>query len=236
MGLVVAKCTNCGANLEVDEKLDAAICPYCNSAYIVEKAISNYNIGSINANVVNVYGNISTVSNISNSVQELSNKVMTLKNERRNHHPGLIGKVSGKTNPIDEELLSLINNYQIPNTKDDITEFMIYASSLVNPNVFDDFDSSSGTMSVPERNQIKKETNAWIAKMEQAYNKANLMFPGTEEFIKLQNLYLSVKGNIQKSENRSRRIVIMALVVSLLIIIVMAICFFIDPNLKELHK
>ena len=56
MGLVVAKCTNCGANLEVDPKLDAAICPFCNSAYIVEKAINNYNIGNINANVVNIYG------------------------------------------------------------------------------------------------------------------------------------------------------------------------------------
>ena len=59
MGFVLAKCTNCGANLEVNPKLEAAICPYCNSAYIVEKAINNYSIGSINANVVNIYGNVS---------------------------------------------------------------------------------------------------------------------------------------------------------------------------------
>lgn len=57
MPFVQAKCTNCGANLEVDRDKDAAICPYCNSAYIVEKAINNYNTtNNIRADVVNVYG------------------------------------------------------------------------------------------------------------------------------------------------------------------------------------
>ena len=55
--MVQAKCTNCGANLQVDNSKDAAICPYCGSAYIVEKAINNYNVtNNIRANVVNVYG------------------------------------------------------------------------------------------------------------------------------------------------------------------------------------
>lgn len=59
MPLVNAKCTNCGANLEVDSSKDAAICQYCGSAFIVEKAIKNYNItnhNNINAEVVNIYG------------------------------------------------------------------------------------------------------------------------------------------------------------------------------------
>lgn len=57
MPFVQAKCTNCGANLEVDRDKDAVICPYCNSAYIVEKAINNYNTtNNIHADVVNVYG------------------------------------------------------------------------------------------------------------------------------------------------------------------------------------
>jgi hypothetical protein len=59
MPLVKAKCTNCGANLQVDSAKDAAICPYCKAAYIVEKAINNYNINNTNnirADVVNIYG------------------------------------------------------------------------------------------------------------------------------------------------------------------------------------
>lgn len=39
VGLVEAKCTNCGATLSVDNGKDAMICPYCGSAFVVEKAI-----------------------------------------------------------------------------------------------------------------------------------------------------------------------------------------------------
>lgn len=52
MALTQAKCTNCGAPLEVDSLKEAAICPYCKTAYIVEKAINNYNISD---SVVNIY-------------------------------------------------------------------------------------------------------------------------------------------------------------------------------------
>lgn len=68
MPLVSAKCTNCGANLEVDNTKDAAICPYCGTPYIVEKAI-NYVIN--NTNVSNVITN-STVF-ISNGIQTDAN-------------------------------------------------------------------------------------------------------------------------------------------------------------------
>ena len=53
MPLVNAKCTNCGANLKIDSAKDAAICEFCGSAYIVEKAINNYNI--TNNNNINEY-------------------------------------------------------------------------------------------------------------------------------------------------------------------------------------
>ena len=59
MPIVPAICTQCGAQLDVDDSKEAAVCPYCNTAFIVEKAINNYhntyvtNIGSIHAN--NVY-------------------------------------------------------------------------------------------------------------------------------------------------------------------------------------
>ncbi|WP_024346471.1 zinc ribbon domain-containing protein [Lacrimispora indolis] len=48
--LIPAKCTSCGAALEVDANQQTAICPFCNSAYIVEQAINNYNI-SVNGNL-----------------------------------------------------------------------------------------------------------------------------------------------------------------------------------------
>ncbi len=56
MPLVNAKCTNCGGTLQVDAAKEAAVCPFCGSAFIVEKAVQNYNIvNNIHADVVNIY-------------------------------------------------------------------------------------------------------------------------------------------------------------------------------------
>lgn len=42
--LVAAICTQCGAQLDVDPEKEAAVCPYCGTPFIIEKAINNYNI------------------------------------------------------------------------------------------------------------------------------------------------------------------------------------------------
>jgi len=42
MSLTKAQCTNCGGALEVDSNQEAAVCPFCNTPYIVEKAINLY--------------------------------------------------------------------------------------------------------------------------------------------------------------------------------------------------
>lgn len=51
MPLSKAQCTNCGGLLDVDSSKDAAVCPFCNTPYVIEKAITlfqnnynNYNI------------------------------------------------------------------------------------------------------------------------------------------------------------------------------------------------
>lgn len=42
--LVPAICTQCGATLEVDPSQVTAICKHCNTSFIIEKAINNYNV------------------------------------------------------------------------------------------------------------------------------------------------------------------------------------------------
>lgn len=54
-----AKCTNCGANIEVDENSDAGVCKYCKSAYVTEKAIEMYNSSIAN----NATNNANTIVN-----------------------------------------------------------------------------------------------------------------------------------------------------------------------------
>lgn len=44
MKLKDAKCPNCGANIEVNEKLEKSICQYCGSTVMVEEAIEKYKV------------------------------------------------------------------------------------------------------------------------------------------------------------------------------------------------
>ena len=43
MAFIPARCTQCGANIEVDDTKDAGICKHCGTAFVTEKAINNYN-------------------------------------------------------------------------------------------------------------------------------------------------------------------------------------------------
>ena len=43
---VPAACPKCGGQLEVDPTQEAAVCKYCGTPFIVEKAIQNYNIAN----------------------------------------------------------------------------------------------------------------------------------------------------------------------------------------------
>ena len=78
MALLQAKCTNCGGILQVDGSNDAAICPYCNSAFVVEKAVANFfysNVSSVNASVVNIYNHETTPTVSVNVAPAVSEKV-----------------------------------------------------------------------------------------------------------------------------------------------------------------
>ncbi len=73
MKLVSAKCPNCGANLELNEKNEKAKCNFCNSTIIVEDAIAHYNVK------VNVEGKISIDGIESNSdLIESANRLLEM--------------------------------------------------------------------------------------------------------------------------------------------------------------
>lgn len=53
MPLVPAICTQCGAQIEVDDSHEAGICKHCGTAFITEKAINNYATYVTNNNIFN---------------------------------------------------------------------------------------------------------------------------------------------------------------------------------------
>ena len=72
-----------------------------------------------------------------------------------------------------EQKIDLIRNFYIPNTKEDIYEFFILATSNINAGGYD--------------------VEAWYAKLEQAYQKARLSFGHAPEFQYLSQLYNKAK-------------------------------------------
>lgn len=79
MPLVPAKCTQCGANIEVDSTNEAGICKFCGTPFVTEKAINNYttNITNINnfsgANINVSSGNIDNLLKLAENAIEAGN-------------------------------------------------------------------------------------------------------------------------------------------------------------------
>ena len=93
----------------------------------------------------------------------------------------------------DSAKVSLIRNFPIPNTKEDIFEFMILASTN-----FDAYFSSV-------ENGRKDISDAWISKMEQGYQKAKLLFGTDKDFEKIQNIYQQACNRINASTQKEKK-------------------------------
>ena len=133
MPLVSAKCTNCGGILSVDRVKDAAICPYCGSAYIVEKAIRNYYISAknLNADIVNVYAG--------NTADRMWQKVQTY------YRLGEIGNAYDVMREMLKEFpedprpsKQMVDDWQQARIKDSQPRIQVDPNSLMSVNIFPD--------------------------------------------------------------------------------------------------
>lgn len=100
--IVPAICTQCGAKLEVDNSKDAAICPYCNTPFIVEKAINKYNteyhIEHADIHVESLGASVAkTIKNYQNNKHRERMKELEAEaeRERRRNEPWSLGEKIG---------------------------------------------------------------------------------------------------------------------------------------------
>ena len=86
----------------------------------------------------------------------------------------------------EQEKINLIVNYSIPNTKEDILEFMILAAS-----------------NIDTKKELSNEiTKAWITKLEQIYQRAELIMDDGEDFRKIQRIYNKKKMEIKEKKKK----------------------------------
>lgn len=90
----------------------------------------------------------------------------------------------------DKQRIIIIKNFPIPNTKEDIFEFMVLAST--------NFDSSYYVTHLHEDDI----SDAWLIKIEQCYSKARLAFGGDSDFERIDNIYQKIKSECAEKESR----------------------------------
>ncbi len=163
----VFKCPNCGDILDSNE----LVCETCGYERRGSKATS--------------------------SVRELASKLKELEAQRP---PKKVGNIfanaftGGSLSNADQQIVSLIKNFAIPNTKEDILEFVVLASANIDMKVYG-LNGQQYQNFNPERREI---SDAWLAKFEQAYQKAQLMLGGSQEFANIQNLYTQKMKEIKR--------------------------------------
>ena len=161
----IRKCPNCGEILNAFE----AKCPAC-----------GYELRGVKS---------------SSAVQEFSRQLdfITAEDTTTWTKPGFLGRRNMSPNEIKaeqkkrtERKIAYIQSFPIPNTKEEIFEFMILAASNMDA----------------DENEF---TSAWTAKFEQAYQKAKFVFGKSPEFNKVQELYNEKKKYLQKEKKRMQR-------------------------------
>ena len=93
----------------------------------------------------------------------------------------------------EQQRILIIKNFPVPNTKEDIFEFMLLASS--------NFDASYYATHLHEEDI----SDAWLTKMEQCYQKAELAITNEVDFEKIKNLYSNVVEQIKNIKEEQKR-------------------------------
>lgn len=157
----VLKCPNCGGVIGET----TAVCPECGIRITGRSAVT--------------------------SMQSFKEQLMAIEGTRKRGLGGVFG-VYTAPDPADTKKLSLIRSFPIPNSVDDIMEFMFLAVANIDVSLSKNtaMNKWNSTQQVETGATIGKTiSNAWVAKMQQAYQKAEIMFPNDSAFPGIQKIY-----------------------------------------------
>ena len=199
-------CANCGKKLNTDINF----CPNC-GVPIRNNINAPYNQKTISAEQDNCHRIQYESKNIGNgSLQKFLKELMMVENSRR--HEGVIESfvhyfLWGETQDeiLNKKKVTLIKNFPIPNNIKEINDFMILAAGNINVNLskkslgnkfWNDSDTSERGVS-----------DAWVEKLQQAYNKAYLNFSQDSSFAKITEIYTNKMKQLNMlSKKRIRKL------------------------------
>lgn len=134
----------------------------------------------------------------SSAVREFALKLEAIESRREYEKPA--GKFNANENyyrisKTDEQKISLIKSFSVPNSKEDMLEFMILATSNMNMNAYDSANTAI--------TKAEKEINAaWFSKVQQVYEKAKRSYTKDDIFVEIKELYDQCNTNINRSKKK----------------------------------
>ncbi len=155
----------------------------------------------------------------SSAVEELSRKLEEIEGKRdksrmSNKILGAFNLSDGLTR-TDEQKISLIRSFPIPNTKEDLYEFLILSKSNIEIDAYENTQIKSARLAV---------SDAWKAKFEQAYQKAKLLFKNDDRMIEINKMNEEINKSINNAKWKIWKIIgigygsIFAVIIIILII------------------
>ena len=157
------------------------------------------------------------------SISELSRRLDEIESERplEVKRKGLFSRASSNedryhvVSPTDQRKVTLIKSFPIPNTKEDLVEFVLLASTNVDPKAL---SGTSGAMA-----SEKVVSDAWYSKLCQAYEKARIVLAGDPCLDALQKRYEATVAAVDKSRRAEwRALAIFGLALLLTIVALLA--------------
>lgn len=182
----MAFCVNCGQQIPAGAKF----CPACGTTTILENSNAQYreivydgklhkcpNCGELLSALTvacpacgyEIRGN-----KASNSIKEFAAHLVDTQN--------------------DTKKITLIQSFPIPNTKEDILEFMILASTC--------FNANEQLINATTKTAL---SSAWLTKVEQSYQKATLLFSNDADFSKIETVYTQVHSQLKASAHALKK-------------------------------
>lgn len=134
----------------------------------------------------------------SSAVKEFALKLEAIESRREYEKPrGFFAAAEAREriSKTDEQKISLIKTFSVPNSKEDMLEFMILATSSMNMRAYDSANTSVS--------KSEKEINAaWFSKVQQVYEKAKCSYSTDSTFTEIKALYDSCNDEIRKSKKK----------------------------------
>lgn len=92
---------------------------------------------------------------------------------------------------VDAQIVALIKSFPIPNTIEEISEFMYLAAGNIDVNLSKNTFFNNSTNGRMQSGGQREISDAWVAKMQQVYAKAERAFSNDIAFQQMRDIYLA---------------------------------------------